>query len=803
MRLLPSDIVHAARRLLRAPLFTLASIATLALAIGVNASIFSAVEAVLLRSLPYSDTDRLVAVRISAAGTSVDKATLAVLRPKLRGLSGLAGYSGWSFTTTGAGDPERLEGQMATPALFEVLGSRPAIGRVLEAGDDRPGTAGVVLSDALWRERFGGRADVLGLSLTLNGAAATVVGVMPPGFRFPDTKSGLWVASPLDASNADDYNAAYLLLVGRLAPDVTPGQARDDLRAALQAVRAERPDRYPEGFGRDAAILPLRDQLVGATRPALLALSGAVALVLLIACVNLANLLLARADSRRREIAIRAALGATRGRLIRHLLAESLLLAVAGGAAGLLCAAWSLPLLARLLPPDFPAFGAVRIDAGVLAWTAGVSMLAGVLFGVLPAARAARAGAPMELHAGRHAGLAGAGGHRLQGALVASEVGLAIVLVAAAGLLFKSVRKLERVDTGFPPGGVELARWSWTGENRPGAGARVVEDMRRTLERANALPGVARAGAVHLTPLSGNNWNTSLDVEARPELTGKAAVEVDWRVATPGYFATAGVPLVQGRLFTDADDAHAPGVALVNETLVRRLFPDKSPLGARIATTFEGDKQWVTVVGVVGDTRDLRLSEPSHPQMYRPHAQFPLATMTLLLRAEGGTAALAAPLRAAVREAAPVALLTDLQPLRRMMDDSLRPSRGLLALFGSFGLLALALGAIGVFGVMTYTAGRRIPEFGVRMALGADRRSVLGLVLRHGLGIAAIGVAAGVAAALPAARLIERFLFEVSPSDAGVFAAVALLLLAVSALACLLPAVRATRVDPVIALRAE
>jgi putative ABC transport system permease protein len=802
MRLLPFDFVHAARRLLRAPLFTLASVATLALAIGVNAAIFSAVEAVLLRSLPYSDTDRLVSVRINAAGASVDKATLAALRPKLRALTGLAGHSGWSFTTTGAGDAERLEGQMATPALFEVLGSRPALGRALDAGDDQPGTASVVLSDALWRERFGGRADVLGRPLTLNGAAATVVGVMPPGFRFPDTRSGLWVSSPLDASKADDFNAAYLLLVGRLAPGVTPAQARDDLRAALQAVRAEQPDRYPAEFGRDAAVVPLRDHLVGATRPALLALSGAVALVLLIACVNLANLLLARADSRRREIAIRAALGATRGRLVRHLLAESLLLAAAGGAAGLLCAAWSLPLLARLLPPDFPAFGAVRIDAGVLAWTAGISILAGILFGVLPAARAARAGAPRELHAGRHAGLAGAGGHRLQGALVASEVGLAIVLVAAAGLLLKSVRRLERVDTGIRSEGVEMARWSWSGPDRPGAGAQVVEDMRRTLERAAALPGVTRAGAVHLTPLSGNNWNTSFEAEGRPAPAG-GAVEVDWRVATPGYFGTAGVPLVQGRLFTEQDDRSAPGVALVNETLARRVFPDGSALGARIASTFEGDKQWVTIVGVVGDTRDLRLSEPSHPQMYRPHAQFPLGSMTLLLRTGGGTAAIAAPLRAAVREAAPVAVLTDVQPLRRMVDDSLRPSQGLLALFGSFGLLALALGAIGVFGVMTYTAGQRIPEFGVRMALGADRRSVLGLVLRHGLGIAALGVLAGVAAAVPAARLLERFLFEVSPGDAGVFAGVALLLLAVSALACLLPALRATRVDPVIALRSE
>ena len=802
MRRFLNDLRHAFGRLRRSPVASGVSILTLGLAIGVNAALFGIVDRVLLRALPFEAPDRLVSVHVGPAGASVDKRTLVELRTRLASVTDLAGYSGWNFTLTGSGEPERLQGTKATSALFRALGTAPLLGRGFDPEDERSGSpAQVLLSHDVWQSRFGGHPDVFGEALTLNGGPATVVGVMPDDFRFPAARSALWVSTPIDPADGEDYSAAYLLLVGRLAPGATREQAARELHTAVRALRQ---DRGAEAGGApvETAVVPLRDELAGSARGALLLLFAAVGLVLLIACANLVSLLLAGIAARRREMAIRKALGATRGRLALLVFADSLAVAAPGGVLGLLLAIWTLPLITRLLPADFPDLGTMAIDLRGVLFIGAVSLAAGLLVGALPAIRAGRPRSVEALRAPQ--GALAAGSHRLQGMLVAGEVAAGIVLAASACLLFKSFDALRRIDPGFRSDGVTMVPLSLPGEetDTPADRARRAQAMSAVIDRLAALPGVDAVGGIHITPLSGNNWNPWLDIEGRPAAKGEDR-EVDWRVVTPGTFRALGVPLLDGRVFTPGDDGAAPGVAIVNRTLAQRFFSGSSPIGARVSTGFEGEGRWVTIVGVVGDTRDLRLEAPPRPQMYRPHAQFPLGGLTLVARAAGAAAPAGGTLRAAVREAAPGAVIADPQEIGRAVDEALRRPRLLLALFGCFALLALALGTVGVFGIMAHSVSLRIPEFGVRLALGARPRDVLLAVLRHAATLGGIGVVAGTAAGLVAARILQQFLYGVAARDAAVFAGVGLLLLVASLAAALPAAVRAARVSPLVAMRAD
>ncbi|HEX2190751.1 MAG TPA: ABC transporter permease [Longimicrobiaceae bacterium] len=798
MDALLQDLRYAARALLRSPGFAAMAILTLALGIGVNTTLFSTVDAVLLRPLPYADAGRLVSLWMNEPGASVNKETLEALRARTPSLQGLAGYSGWGFTLTGQGEPEALAGAKGTADLFRVLGARPLLGRTFLPEDGEPGrTPAVVLGHGLWRRRFGGDRGVVGRAITLDGNPAVVVGVMPAEFSFPTREAELWLPAPVDPANRGDYTTGYLTLVGRLRPGGSAEGAAAEARAVARGLRELHPDRYTDAFGREAAVVPLRDTLVGDTGAALLLLLGAVGFVLLIACLNVANLLLVRAAARGREMAVRAALGAGRGRVVRQLLTESSLLALLGGAAGLLLAYWGVQLLGGLLPAELPGADEVRIDARVLAFTAALSLGVGLLAGLAPALLASRTelGGALRERSG-----SGAGRGRwswLRSALVPSQVALALVLTLGAGLMLRSFRELRAVDPGFRAGGVLTLRVL-----PPSAGyaeaERRVAYWDAVLSRLAALPGVESVGAIHLLPLGGSNWNPPLTIEGREDRP-----VVDWRVATPGYFATAGVPVLRGRGFTAADREGAPPVALVSATLARTLFPGEDPIGRRVHTGFEGKGNWVEIVGVVGDTRDQTLAGAPNPQMYRPQAQAAMNAMTVMVRSRLDPALLAPSAREAVWSVDRDVPVSDVQPLERVVAESIARPRLLVLLLGGFGALALLLGGIGIYGVVSYGADRRSREFGVRMALGARPGEVLRLVLAGAGRLAAVGLAAGVAASLALTRLLAGQLYGVRPTDPATYLAVAALLAAVVLLAAYLPARRATRVDPVVALRAD
>ena len=797
------DIRYAARILVRSPTFAAVAILTLALGIGANTAIFTVVNALLLRPLPYGRPDRLVTVwqDLRARGGPSDEwaspGNYSDWRREPRLFQRLAVITGWRPTLTGAAEPEPLPGEQVSHEYLTVLGVTPALGRDFRNDDDLPTSARVALiSDALWKRRFGGSADAVGRTVVLNGEPHEIIGVLPATFRPIITRSAdVWRPLRLNVVNPA-RGAVFLRAVARLADGLPLERAQSEAAALARRLEAAHPE-----FNEKAGVLlvPLHDRVVGDIRPGLLVLLGSVAFVLLIACANIANLLMARSSARGRELAVRAALGAARTRIMRQLLTESLLLAVIGGAAGLVVATWAVEALLAIAPASAPRLNEVRFDRSVFIFSSALTLVTALIFGLVPALHASRPRAVRPLNDAGRGGATGAG-RRVRRGLVAAEVALALTLLTVGGLLLRTFVKLQSADLGFDH------QQALVGSvNPPRAGGydtmakhRAFYD--RVLERASALPGVRRAALASVLPLGGDS-DTSFEIEGRPAGTVPSQAPVTWyRLVSAGYFDVMGMRLVRGRRVAEREAA--PSV-VINETFARTYFPGGDPLTHRVRFGSRPEDPWFAIVGIVADAKVRGARETTRVETFVPYWQLTEPGMNIILKASGDPALLAAPLRRAVAEidrSVPVSGITTLDAIVR---DSIDQPRFFAVLAAAFAVLALTLAAIGLYGVMAYTVSQRTTEIGVRMALGASAREVFELVLREGLRLTAAGLAIGIAGSLIVGRLLTTLLFEVGPRDPRILGMTAALLVATAAVACVIPARRATRVDPMVALRAE
>ncbi|MCA1815291.1 MAG: ABC transporter permease [Acidobacteria bacterium] len=796
------DVRYALRLLFRRPAFTAVAVATLALGVGATTAIFSVVNAVLLKPLPYPQAERLVQVwetnpKRGWTRDTISPQNFADWQAQNNSFDAITAYEYESFIATGGGEPERLVGILASSSFFDVMGVKPARGRTFQAGEDRQGAGRVVvLSDRLWRRRFGGRADALGQAVTLNGESYTVVGVMPPDFSFPTQRIDLWSPSVDLARPRGDH---FMFAAARLKPGVTIKQAQEDVDAVARRLGEQYPD---SNANSGVALVSLHEETVGKVRPALLVLLGAVALMLLIACVNVANLLLARATARQKELAVRAALGASRLRLARQLLTESLLLALVGGGAGLLLSVWGVALLVKASAGSIPRAAEIGVDARAFLFALAASALTGLLFGLAPALNFS---AP-DLNRSLKEGTKAAGSprqSRAQSFLVATEIALALVLLVGAGLLLKSYARLLRVDPGFDAEQVLTARLDLPEAKYPDQD-RQLEFARQAVGRIRALPGVESAGAVSDLPFSGSRSARSFEIEGRPTGENTMTPSADYRRATPDYFRAIGIRLVRGRAFTEGDRQGAPPVAVVNETFARRFFPGEEVLGKRVIYgDGKGKKITREIVGVVADVVHDDLTGERAPEVYVPFAQHPQGEMFFAARSAGDPLALTTALRRAVLDVDRDVPVYSVMTMRQRLDVSVAPQRFNALLLAVFAAVAVLLAGVGVFGVMSYAVAQRTHEIGIRMALGAQRRDIRRLVLSRAMRVTLVGVACGLAAALALTRLMTKLLFGVRAADPAIYFAVPAVLAAVALLACYVPARRATRVDPLVALRDE
>ena len=806
--MLSFDLRYALRTLRRRPSFATTVILTLGLGIGATTAIFSVVNAVLLRPLPLRDPEQVVVISGYATDGDVEKVTDASsyldfvdIRARSRSFTQLGAMRLWQATLTMAGaEPATLRTAHVTSDVLPLLGARPLLGRGLQPADEQPGASAVaVLGSALWHSRFGGAPDVVGRTISLDGQPVVVVGVVPAELALP-SPTQLW--RPVVPDAVDRARGAHRYdIIGRLAPGVTRESAESEVR--LIARRLE--EQYPaDNAKRSARVESLQESIVGDSRPALLVLLGAVVLVLLIGCANLANLFLVRAAAREREISVRTALGAGFGHLVRQLLAESLLLALAGGTVGLAVAWGGVRALLALTPRTIPRADQVALDAPVLTFLFVISVLTGLLFGLIPALQLRRADA--SLGGLRDASRGATGGRtqrRWRTALVVSEVALATVLVIGASLLMKSFWQMARTDPGFTPSGLLVTRLELPQARyqTPRAIAQFYERLRAEVDQ---LPGVQSSSVAYEHPLS-EGWTSSFVIEGRTPPPSGQEPEARVRPVQPGYFRTAGVQLLAGRDITTQDRMDAPGVVVINQAFARRHFPGESPLGKRLlrGAWWPGTPSAFEIVGVVSDERFLGLAASSEPATYFPHAQFPMNEMWLVIRASGDPLALVPALRTRVRQLDPALPLNDLEPMQDVLGRSVAEPRFNSALVSSFAGAALLLAAIGIYGVLSYTVTQRTGEIGVRMALGASRGSVVRLVVAQGLGVALTGIAIGTMGAIALAGALASVLYGLSGRDPAIFGGTAIVLTVVAAVAAYMPARRASRIDPVTALRYE
>jgi putative ABC transport system permease protein len=797
-----NDLRYALRQLIKAPSFTIVAILTLALGIGACTAIFSVVNTVLLRPLDCPDPDRIVVIRETQLPKfpefSVAPPNYLDWEKQAKSYEYLAAYTGATLNLTGEGEPQRLLGVRATAHYFDVYGVKPVLGRMFLPEEDAQGKNHVVvLSNGFWQHGFGGARDVVGRTIQLSGEPYTVVGVASPFGLAP--KVDLWIPMAFrpDETANDARGGHYLAVGGRLKPGVTFNQAKAELEVIADQLAKQYPDPQ-KGWG--IFMMPMQDYMVRDVKPVLYTLLGAVGCVLLIACANLANLLLARATARHREISIRAALGAGRGRLVRQLLTESVVLAICGGLAGVILARWGLDALLALAPSSLPRISEIHLDSGVLLFSLALSVVTGLVFGIAPAWLAARADVNEALKQGTRGSTEGGARGRLRSALVVIEVTFALVLLGGAGLLARSFMQLAHVDPGFIPENATLMRLSLP-QKKYAEKEQQTAFANSLLERLKDLPGVQAVGITHSMPIM-SDWLLSFNIEGRPAIDPADLPSLNYYAVTPDYFRAMGIRLVRGRVFTPQDDPRAPRVAIINETMARQFFPNEDPLGKRINIS-TGPDAWREIVGIVGDIKQYGVDKPTSAQGYDPFAQVPFTSLNVILRTKGSQAALLGSLRPtvyAIDKDQPVGII---RPLEEIMADSIARQRFAMLLLTVFSGVALVIAAVGIYGVMAYNVVQRTGEFGIRMALGAQQRDVLRLVLTQGGKLIGLGLVIGLAATLAASRAMGSMLFNTSAQDPLTLGAITLLLGAVALIACLLPANRATKVNPVEALRAE
>jgi len=809
MNNLLQDLRYGARALLARPGFSVVAVLALALGIGANTAIFSIVNTILMRPLPYESPERLVMLWHAYPLSNLPQATLSVpsyieYRDHVDAFASVAAVTPWNSNLSGSGEPERVQGARVTANFLKTVGVKVAQGRDFLAEEDRPGSERVViLTDGLWRRSFGARPGIVGATVSINGEAHTVVGVLPPGFAFfrPVDLFKPIAFTPEQAAPAN-HGFEFLGCVARLKPGVTFARARAELDVTAARLRDQF---YEEGW--TILMNPLVEEVTGEVRPTLYLLLAAVGCLLLIACANVANLLLARGTARQKEMAVRAALGAGRGRIVRQLLTESVLLGLTGGAFGLLVAYWGLHALMAAMPEQqlqmVLAGRSVGLDGPVLAFTLGVSVVTGVLFGLVPAVAAARPNLSGMLKEG---GREGAGGrHRMLGVFVVSQVAIAMVLLVGAGLLIRSMGALRAVNPGFDARGLLTMR-VFLSETRYTEPAQINGFFDTLQPRLQALPGVTAAAMISNLPMGGDNSSGSFQIENRPTQEGQPSPHGDSHYVSPGYFETMGIALVKGRLFEARDSAEATPAIIIDEVLADHFFKGDDPVGHRLNKYGEGTTEapvWRTIVGVVRHVAKYGLDGRVKDQYYLPAAQRPQRSMFVVVRTAGDPAGLATAARAAVRGIDPDMPVFKLMTMQQVIDDTLVGRRFTVLLLGIFAAVALVLAAVGLYGVIAYAVSQRTHEIGIRMALGARVEDVVRMVVRQGLRLAAIGLVVGAVAALVTTRFLASQLYGVGAADPMTFVAIPAILALVALVASWLPARRAAHVDPMIALRGE
>jgi putative ABC transport system permease protein len=811
METLWQDLKYGARMLAKSPGFTAVAVIALALGIGANTAIFSVVNAVLLRSLPFQNPDRLVMVWENNRPRGRDQN---VISP--------ANYLDWQdqnsvfeqmaamfdsrTNLTNVDDPEELPFQVVTTNFFDLLGVNAALGRAFVAEESERGHDNVaVLSHGLWRRRFGGDPGLIGKTIKLSGEDFTVIGVMPPDFQFV-VKSGsltgkqpeVW--APLTLSpNSRVRRGRFMSAIARLKPGVTLAQAQ----AEMDSIAGNLEQQYPNfNTGWGVKLVPLQDQLSGAIRTPLLVLLGAVAFVLLIACANVANLLLARSASRQKEIAIRMALGARRGRIIRQLLTEATILAAVGGALGLLLAMWGVDALVALTPKDLLVMANVGVDYRVLGFTLGVALLTGLLFGLAPALEASRPNLNETLKESGRSSASGGRSHRLRDMFVVLEIALALVLLIGSGLLIRSFGRLRAEDPGFDSSNLLTVRLLLPNAKYSQDTQRIAF-FQQLVQRVQSLPGVRSAGAISFLPFTGLGAATRFDLEGRPAPAKGQEPTGDVRVVDGGYFQTMRIPLLKGRFFTEREQTQESHVVIINEAMARDLYPGEDPIGKRVTISMKEKNEPSEIIGVVRDVKHVGLETPARAMTYWPHPELAYSAMTVIVRTDSNPLALAEAVRREVLVLDKDQPIADVRTMEQVLSDSVARARFSTMLPGIFAGVALLLAAVGIFGVMSYTVSERTHELGLRMALGAQASDVLKLVVRQGMTLALVGVAFGLGAAFALTRVLAGLLYGVSATDPVTFACIAVALASVALVACYLPARRATKVDPMVALRYE
>ena len=811
MRTLLQDIRYGARTLLKKPGFTAVAVIALALGIGANTAIFSVVNAVLLRPLPYKEPARLVAVwetneQLSSEFRNRNEVAMSNFldwRTQNDVFEGMVALVYTSFNLSGESEPERIQGATVTSGFFQTLGVQPASGRAFLTDEETPsGARVVVISHGLWQRRFGSDPQLIGKALPVNGTEHTVVGIMPPDFQldFPISRQvDMWSPARVDPGTAN-RTAHYLYVLGRLKEGVSLEQAQMGMNIIARQLQHQ----YPETNAVNGAnVVPLHRQLVGNVQSFIYILFGAVGFVLLIACANVANLLLARVAERRREVAIRMALGASRRRLIRQLLTESLMLSILGGLLGLLLTFWGVDLLVALIPSDVPRLQELRLHVPVFLWMLAISVLTGVLFGLVPALQASKPDLNDVLKESGGRATGGLQRSRIRSLLVVSEMALALMLLVGAGLMIKSFVRLQHVSPGFDSKNVLTMSISLPSRKYP-EGRQSVAFYEHLFERIKAVPGIESVGGIDPLPLSDSNTTEGFIIEGQPALPMVERPAAGERIISPDYFNAMRIPLIAGRALTDQDREDTPRALVINEALARRFRADGEAIGKRLSFSEDNSQPiWWEVVGVVGNVKHDRLDADAQPELYKSYRQSPKRFMTLVARTSSDPAGMVAAVRKQVLVVDQDQPVFDIRTMEQRLSKSIARNRFIMMLLGLFSVMALLLAAIGIYGVMAYTVTQRTHEIGIRIALGAQTSDVLKMVVKQGITLTMIGVAVGLAGALLLTRVMTSLLYGVSATDPVTFIGVAILLTSVALLACYIPARRATKVDPMVALRYE